>query len=36
MKAAKAAENDFGGTGSSGWGSVQHGSEILMDDETGW
>lgn len=36
MKAAKAAENDFGGTGNSGWGSVQHGSEDGMDDETGW
>lgn len=36
MKAAKAAENDFGGSGNNGWGSVQHGSEDGMDDETGW
>lgn len=36
MKAAKAAENDFGGSENGGWGTVQHGSEDGMDDETGW
>ena len=36
MKAAKAAESDFGGSENGGWGTVQHGSEDGMDDETGW
>lgn len=36
MKAAKAAENEFGGSENGGWGTVQHGSEDGMDDETGW
>lgn len=36
MKAAKAAENDFGGSENGGWGTVQHGFEDGMDDETGW
>lgn len=36
MKAAKVAENDFGGSENGGWGTVQHGSEDGMDDETGW